>query len=80
VDNLVNQVTIMIPLERITADFIDTMTLFCSNYKGKSKLKIQIQDATNNLHLKLYSLDRSVKIDTALLKYMDSEGWLYTLN
>jgi phosphoribosylformylglycinamidine (FGAM) synthase-like amidotransferase family enzyme len=70
----------VIPLERITQDFIDTMTLFCSKFKGKSKLKIQIQDATNNLHLKLYSLDKSVKIDTALLKYMDSEGWQYSLN
>jgi DNA polymerase III subunit alpha len=80
VDNLVNHVTIVIPLERITQDFIDTMSLFCSKFKGKSKLKIQIQDATNHLHLKLYSLDKNVKIDTALLKYMDSEGWQYALN
>jgi DNA polymerase-3 subunit alpha len=80
VDNLVNNLTIMIPLERITQDFIDTMTLFCSKFKGKSKLKVQIQDATSNLHLKLYSLDKSIKIDTALLKYMDSEGWQYSLN
>jgi DNA polymerase III alpha subunit len=80
VDNLVNNVTIVIPLERITHDFIETMTLFCSKFKGKSKLRVQIQDATNHLHLKLYSLDKNVKIDTALLKYMDSEGWQYSLN
>jgi DNA polymerase III alpha subunit/intein/homing endonuclease len=80
VDNLVNNVTIVIPLERITSDFIETMTLFCDKFKGKNKLRIQIQDSTNHLFLKLYSLDKNIKIDTNLLRYMDSEGWQYSLN
>ena len=79
-EQMTESITLMIPIELITPQFIEDIDGLCVKYKGKHKLKVQFLDAVNRQTLFLYSTEKKVMIDSTFIKAVEAQGLKYRLN
>ena len=79
-ESMTEAITLLVPIEKITPEFIAYLSEMCDKHKGKQKLKVIIQDGTNHLKLNLLSKTLNVNIDADFVAAMSQEGLKYKLN
>ena len=79
-EQMTESITLMIPIELITPQFIEDIDGLCVKYKGKHKLKVQFLDSVNRQTLYLYSTEKKVMIDSTFIKAVEAQGLKYRLN
>ncbi|MGB9747217.1 MAG: DNA polymerase III subunit alpha [Bacteroidales bacterium] len=69
-DELVHQITIRIPIEKITDEFLTELGALANGNKGKVELKFSIFDPADNLVLEMFSRNKRIALDNAFFDYL----------
>ncbi|HQK37260.1 MAG TPA: DNA polymerase III subunit alpha, partial [Bacteroidales bacterium] len=69
-DELVHQITVRIPIEKITDEFLTELGALANGNKGKVELKFSIFDPADNLVLEMFSRNKRIALDNAFFDYL----------
>ena len=73
-------ITLHMPIERVSAAFVNDLDALCKKQKGKHKLKVVLYDQTNEFKLNLVSTQRKVNADNDFVKELQKLGVTYKFN
>ncbi len=80
-DSLINNLTIITPLESIDEEFINNFTSIVNKNPGNTELYFRIKDLEGNISLCLMAKKAKVSIKKELMSYLDSRpGLEYKFN
>ena len=69
-DELIRQITIRIPVEKITDEFLTELGALANGNKGKVELKFSLFDPADNLVLDMFSRNKRITLDNAFFDYL----------
>ncbi len=78
--NLTESITLRIPIENLSHEFIESIDELCDRYKGKQRLRMLLIDRFNRTTLLMRSKKRQITVDTAFVEELDKIGVEYKLN
>ncbi|UCG27083.1 MAG: DNA polymerase III subunit alpha [Bacteroidales bacterium] len=80
-DNLINTISIKLPLTCITPDFIEHFDKISGSGKGRVKLKFIVYDPKEKIGIELYSRSKKVKLTDKFIRYLeDHQDIEFTVN
>ncbi|MEO1518004.1 MAG: DNA polymerase III subunit alpha [Bacteroidota bacterium] len=77
---MTKSITLKIPLDLITEDFINHIDKLCKNHKGKHQLKVILLDRSERSSINLMSNSRKVNADNDFTMALEKIGVGYKLN
>ncbi len=77
---MTESITLMIPIETITTELMQSLEQLFDAHKGKHRLKMVLQDGINRMTLPLYSLDCKVNVDSDFVGLLQARGVAYKVN
>ncbi|MFK7933652.1 MAG: OB-fold nucleic acid binding domain-containing protein, partial [Saprospiraceae bacterium] len=78
--NMTECITLKIPIERVTDDFINNIDNVCRQHHGQHRLRMTLVDKTNRLSLTFKSHTKYVNVDNDFVQALDKMGLEYKLN
>ncbi len=72
--NLVKSVSVMMPLEIITPDFIQEFEQLTTQNKGPVILKFIVRDSETNLTLQLFSRNTRIEMNNEVVNFLEKHG------
>lgn len=79
-ENLTDSITLRIPVEALTNEWIEHLDKLCKQYKGKHRLRMELLDSTNRLKLEMFAKDRKVLANNDFVAELVKMGVEYRLN
>ncbi|MEM6699555.1 MAG: OB-fold nucleic acid binding domain-containing protein, partial [Bacteroidota bacterium] len=79
-EKLTKEVTLRFPIEKLTAELLQSVDELCHLHKGNHQLRIVLLDRTNRIKLALKTKKRGVNANTAFAEALDGLGVDYKLN
>jgi len=79
-EKMTKEVTLRFPIEKLTAELLQSVDELCHQHKGNHQLRIILIDRTNRIKLALKTKKRGVNANTAFAEALDGLGVNYKLN
>ncbi len=78
-EEMIQNVTIKLPLKSVDSDFIQEMEQQVSTNPGNARLRLKILDPEDKIALDLYSRTRKITLSNSMLNFLDNRGIDYTI-
>ena len=79
-ENMTEAITLKLPLEKITLDFINRIDELCKEHEGPHRLRMELLDKSKRLRLSMASKDRRVNATNGFIVELERLGVEYQVN
>ena len=77
--NLASNITLKLPIEKITAEMLDRLETLCKQRKGQHQLRITLIDYTNKTSVPFISASKKVNVDNDFVQELEGMGVEYVV-
>lgn len=79
-ESMTESITVNIPVEKITHEFIQQLDALCQQHQGQHRLRMKLLDSTNRLALDMFAKDRRIHANNDFIMELARMGLDYRLN
>lgn len=74
-ENLFKNITLSLPIENITPEFISEFSKILKTSKGKIILNLELEDKKNNSEINVYSRNHQIKLSDEVVEYLENNKY-----
>ena len=79
-ENLASSITLRLPVETITTDFVNRIDELCQQHKGPHRLRMELLDKSKRLRLAMAAKERKVNATNGFIAELEKLGVKYQVS